>query len=105
MYIALDERRPVAGVRCIDHPDLVLVETLTGHDDRIDQAEALAVDYAAEQTAYLAGRREIVAVTAAAGRRASAARGVIRRRRNEPIIRSRSLATPGAARLERGAAA
>jgi hypothetical protein len=39
--------------------DLVLVETLTGHDDRIDQAEALAVDYAAEQTAYHAGRREL----------------------------------------------
>ena len=39
-------------------PRLVLVETLTGHDDRVDQAEALAVDYAGEQTAYLAGRRE-----------------------------------------------
>lgn len=37
---------------------LVLVETLTGHDDRIDQAQALAVDYAGEQAAYHAGRRE-----------------------------------------------
>jgi hypothetical protein len=37
---------------------LVLVETLTGHDDRIDQADALAVDYAGEQAAYHSGRRE-----------------------------------------------
>jgi hypothetical protein len=38
---------------------LVLVETLTGHDDRMDQAQALAVDYASEQTAYHAGGREL----------------------------------------------
>jgi DNA-binding response OmpR family regulator len=42
-----------------DTPLIVLVETLTGHDDRIDQAEALALDYAAEQTAYHVGRREL----------------------------------------------
>jgi len=37
---------------------LVVVETLTGHDDRLDQALALACDYAAEQQAYQDGRRE-----------------------------------------------
>jgi hypothetical protein len=37
---------------------LVLVETLAGHDDLLDQAEALAVDYAGEQAAYRAGCRE-----------------------------------------------
>ena len=36
----------------------VVVETLTGHDDRLDQALALACDYAAEQQAYQDGRRE-----------------------------------------------
>ncbi len=36
----------------------VVVETLTGHDDRLDQALALACDYAAEQQAYHEGRRE-----------------------------------------------
>jgi hypothetical protein len=37
---------------------LAVVETLTGHDDRLDQALALACDYAAEQQAYHEGRRE-----------------------------------------------
>src|SRR3954469_20630530 len=37
---------------------LVLVETLTGHDDRLDQARALARDYAAQQAAYRDGRRD-----------------------------------------------
>jgi hypothetical protein len=36
---------------------LVLVETLTGHDDRLDQAEALARDYAGEKAAYHGGVR------------------------------------------------
>ncbi len=35
-----------------------IVETLTGHDDRLDQALALARDYAAEQQAYQDGRRD-----------------------------------------------
>jgi hypothetical protein len=57
VYIELDERgRWKVFDGSTTH--LVLVETLTGHDDRLDQAEALAVDYAAEQTAYHAGRRE-----------------------------------------------
>lgn len=38
--------------------NIVIVETLTGHDDRLDQALALARDYAAEQQAYQDGRRE-----------------------------------------------
>jgi hypothetical protein len=36
---------------------VVVVETLTGHDDRLDQALALACDYAVEQQAYQDGRR------------------------------------------------
>src|SRR3954452_10878382 len=39
-------------------PSLVLVETLTFHDDRLDQARALARDYAAQQAAYRDGRRD-----------------------------------------------
>jgi hypothetical protein len=38
--------------------DLTLVETLTGHDDRLDQAIAVARDYAAQQQAFQDGRRE-----------------------------------------------
>jgi hypothetical protein len=38
--------------------DLTLVETLTGHDDRFDQAIAVADDYAAQQQAFHEGRRE-----------------------------------------------
>src|SRR4051794_36273590 len=37
--------------------ELVVVETLTGHDDRLDQALALARDYAAEQHAFQDGSR------------------------------------------------
>ena len=33
---------------------VTLVETLTGHDDRLHQAEALARDYADQQRAYQA---------------------------------------------------
>ena len=36
----------------------IVVETLTGHDDRLAQAEALARDYAAEQEAYHHGLRD-----------------------------------------------
>jgi hypothetical protein len=57
VYVALDE----AGrwqVFDASTTQLVLVETLTGHDDRIDQAQALAVDYASEQAIYHAGGRE-----------------------------------------------
>ena len=36
---------------------LALVETLTGHDDRLDQAEALARDYAGEKAAHHGGVR------------------------------------------------
>jgi hypothetical protein len=35
-----------------------LVETLTGHDDRLHQAQALARDYADQQRLYHAGERE-----------------------------------------------
>ena len=36
----------------------IVVETLTGHDDRQAQARALALDYAAEQQAFELGVRE-----------------------------------------------
>jgi hypothetical protein len=36
----------------------IVVETLTGHDDRQAQAQALALDYAAEQQAFELGLRE-----------------------------------------------
>jgi hypothetical protein len=42
----------------MDGPQATLVETLTGHDDRLRQAEALARDYADQQTAFHAGQRE-----------------------------------------------
>ena len=35
----------------------IVVETLTGHDDRQVQARALALDYAAEQQAFQLGLR------------------------------------------------
>jgi hypothetical protein len=38
--------------------EIVVVETLTGHDDRLDQALAVARDYATEQQAYQDGRRD-----------------------------------------------
>ena len=37
---------------------MTLIETLTGHDDRLHQAEALARDYADQQRAYQVGERE-----------------------------------------------
>jgi hypothetical protein len=37
---------------------VTLVETLTGHDDRLGQAQALARDYADQQRAYHVGERE-----------------------------------------------
>jgi hypothetical protein len=58
VYICLDDGGRWQVFDASATPRLMLVETLTGHDDRFDQAEALAVDYASEQTAYLAGRRE-----------------------------------------------
>jgi hypothetical protein len=36
----------------------VVVETLTGHDDRQAQARAVALDYAAEQQAFQLGLRD-----------------------------------------------
>ena len=54
-------RRDAAGRwQVLDYaiPDTVVVETLTGHDDRLDQALALARDYAAEQQAFRDGTRD-----------------------------------------------
>ena len=50
---------PAGRGRILDvgETDVVHVETLTGFDDRLSQATALAEDYAAEEDAYHAGDR------------------------------------------------
>jgi glucose dehydrogenase len=55
----LVQRTPEGRWRVLDRrgDQTVVVETLTGHDDRLTQAEALARDYAAEQQAYHGGQR------------------------------------------------
>jgi hypothetical protein len=45
-------------VRDTSADSAIVVETLTGHDDRQAQARALALDYAAEQQAFQLGVRE-----------------------------------------------
>jgi hypothetical protein len=54
------ERTPEGRWRVLDvaDADVAIVETLTGHDDRHAQAEALARDYAAEQQAFQVGLRD-----------------------------------------------
>ena len=58
-HLVAVERTPEGRWRILDiaGDDTVVVETLTGHDDRLAQAEALAHDYAAEQDAYHHGQR------------------------------------------------
>ena len=53
------ERTPEGRWRVLDTVTdrVVVVETLTGHDDRQAQARALALDYAAEQQAFQLGLR------------------------------------------------
>src|SRR3954454_4712380 len=50
---------PAGRWRILDTTEttVVHVETLTGHDDRLSQATALAEDYAAEQQAFHDGAR------------------------------------------------
>src|SRR4051794_23484211 len=50
---------PAGRWRILDTTDstVVHVETLTGFDDRLSQATALATDYAAEKQAYHDGER------------------------------------------------
>jgi hypothetical protein len=52
-------RDAVGGWQVLDivGTEAALVESLTGHDDRLDQADALARDYAAQQQAHHDGRR------------------------------------------------
>jgi hypothetical protein len=54
------ERMPEGRWRVLDSTadTTIVVETLTGHDDRQVQAHALARDYAAEQQAFALGRRD-----------------------------------------------
>ena len=58
-HVVLTRRTPEGRWQVLDRAagDTLLVETLTGHDDRLAQAEALARDYAAEQQAYHDGDR------------------------------------------------
>ncbi len=53
-------RDPAGRWQVVDTADsqVTLVETLTGHDDRLQQAQALARDYADQQRAYHDGERE-----------------------------------------------
>jgi hypothetical protein len=55
----LVERSPEGRWRVLDavENDAIVVDTLTGYDDRLDQAAALARDYAAEQQAHHDGAR------------------------------------------------
>jgi hypothetical protein len=55
----LVQRTPERRWQVLDAVDdhAIVVDTLTGHDDRLAQAEALARDYAAEQRAYHDGHR------------------------------------------------
>jgi hypothetical protein len=54
------DRTPEGRWRVLDiaADQVILVETLTGHDDRQAQAQALATDYAAEQQAFERGLRD-----------------------------------------------
>jgi len=53
------ERDPERGWLVLDTVgnDAIVVDTLAGEDDRLDQAAALARDYAAEQQAHDDGQR------------------------------------------------
>jgi hypothetical protein len=53
------DRTPEGRWRVLDTvaDTAIVVETLTGHDDRKVQAQALALDYAAEQQAFQLGLR------------------------------------------------
>jgi hypothetical protein len=55
----LPERSPDGRWRVVNavEDDAIVVDTLTGHDDRLDQAAALARDYAAEQQGRHDGER------------------------------------------------
>jgi len=54
------DRTPEGRWRVLDSvaDHVTVVETLTGHDDRHAQAQAVAVDYAAEQQAYAVKLRD-----------------------------------------------
>ena len=58
-HVVLTSRTPEGRWQVLDRAagHTLLVETLTGYDDRLAQAEALARDYAAEQQAYHDGDR------------------------------------------------
>lgn len=58
-HVVLTARTPEGRWQILDRAasDTLVVETLTGHDDLLAQAEALALDYAAEQQVYHDGER------------------------------------------------
>jgi hypothetical protein len=58
-HVVLTYRTPEGRWQVLDRANhgTLVVETLTGHDDRLAQAEALARDYVAEQQAYHQGQR------------------------------------------------
>ena len=58
-HVVLTYRTPEGRWQVLDRAagETLVVETLTGLDDRLAQAEALARDYAAEQQSYHDGDR------------------------------------------------
>jgi hypothetical protein len=54
------DRTPEGRWRVLDSvaDRVIVVDTLTGHDDRQAQAQALALDYAEEQQAFQLGLRD-----------------------------------------------
>ena len=60
VHLVSVDRTPEGRWRVLDTTAdrAIVVETLTGDDDRHAQAQALALDYAAEQQAFALGRRD-----------------------------------------------
>jgi hypothetical protein len=58
-HVVLVDRTPAGRWRVLDRAGghTIVVDTLTGFDDRLSQAQALARDYASEQQAYRDGGR------------------------------------------------
>jgi hypothetical protein len=59
-HLVTVDRTPEGRWRVLDSEAnrVIVVETLTGHDDRQAQARAIALDYAAEQQAFQLGVRD-----------------------------------------------
>ena len=98
------DRTPEGRWRVLDTvaDRVIVVETLTGHDDRQAQARAVALDYAAEQQAFAArAARSPSAAQAPAGDRAGAAMGSVTAA--DPVARAAGSGRPAANQSARSA--